>query len=85
MWHIVNHDDWINITVSDTGIGLDEETKKRIFQPFFSTKGYDIGRGLGMSGAYRVVNDHGGDIWIEKTELGIGTTIKMTLPLIKSE
>lgn len=77
--------DRINISVSDTGKGMNEETKKRIFQPFFTTKGYDAGRGLGMSGAYSVLKEHGGKIWVEKTELGIGTTIVMALPLNKSE
>ncbi|MCJ8290182.1 MAG: PAS domain-containing sensor histidine kinase [Crocinitomicaceae bacterium] len=77
--------DCINIAVSDTGKGMDEGTKKRIFQPFFTTKGYDAGRGLGMSGAYSVLKEHGGRIWVERTELGIGTTIIMALPLNKPE
>ena len=75
----------IHIAVSDTGKGMDEGTKKRIFQPFFTTKGYDAGRGLGMSGAYSVLKEHGGRIWVERTELGIGTTIIMALPLNKPE
>ena len=77
--------DCIHIAVSDTGKGMDEGTKKRIFQPFFTTKGYDAGRGLGMSGAYSVLKEHGGRIWVERTELGIGTTIIMALPLNKPE
>jgi PAS domain S-box-containing protein len=71
----------VSITVSDTGTGMTEETKARIFQPFFTTKGFDVGRGLGMSGAYSIIKEHGGSISVKKTELGIGTTIEILLPL----
>ena len=41
--------------VTGTGIGMDEETKSRVFQPFFTTKGFELGRGLGMSGVYGII------------------------------
>jgi len=72
--------DGISITVSDTGLGMDEKTKARVFQPFFTTKGFDLGRGLGMSGVYSIVKEHKGDIYVKKTVLGEGTSIEMVLP-----
>lgn len=75
----------IFISISDTGIGMDEETKVRLFQPFYSTKGYDIGRGLGMSGVYSIVNEHGGSVCIKRTEPGQGTTMEILFPVSKTE
>jgi len=75
----------IIITIRDTGIGMDSETQAKIFQPFFTTKGYDLGRGLGMSGAYSIIKEHGGKIYIKNSELGKGTTIEVLLPFVKSE
>jgi len=68
-------------TFSDTGIGMDEETKLNVFNPFFSTKGYELGRGLGMSGVYSTVKKYGGDILVKSSEKGIGTTIEMMFPI----
>jgi PAS domain S-box-containing protein len=66
------------ITVSDTGVGMQEQTRRRIFEPFFSTKG-EKGSGLGLSMAYSIVTRHGGDIRVE-SEPGRGTTFTLTLP-----
>ena len=68
------------VTFTDTGRGMDEETKSKIFQPFYSTKGFTIGRGLGMSGVYSVVKKHKGDIAIKFSELGKGTNIEIVFP-----
>jgi CheY-like chemotaxis protein len=68
------------ISIGDNGIGMNEETRSRMFQPFFSTKGYGIGRGLGMSGAYATIKEHGGNIDIKNTKPGKGTIIEITLP-----
>ena len=73
--------DNVVLTISDTGIGMDEETKTRIFQPFFSTKGFEIGRGLGMSGVHSIIKEHGGTILIKNTAPGKGTSIEITLPI----
>ncbi len=73
-------DEKIYVTITDTGIGMDEKTKARIFQPFFTTKGFDLGRGLGMSGVYSIIKEHKGDIFIKKTALGKGTSIELVLP-----
>jgi len=75
----------IYITVSDTGTGMDEETKTRIFQPFFTTKGFGQGMGLGMSTAYTIVKEHGGEIYVKATEPGKGTSIEIILPYSKEK
>jgi len=73
--------DSIEIEVSDTGVGMSSEVKRRIFDPFFSTKG-PKGTGLGMSVAYGIVSRHQGSIRFE-TELGRGTTCCLSLPVAK--
>ncbi|MCG8572930.1 MAG: response regulator, partial [Spirochaetes bacterium] len=72
------------ITVSDTGVGIDEETQKHIFEPFFTTKTKDEGTGLGMAMVYSIVNKHAGFITI-KSDVGTGTTITIYLPLIEGK
>ncbi|MCK5074770.1 MAG: PAS domain S-box protein, partial [Calditrichia bacterium] len=73
------------LTIKDTGTGMDEETKTRVFQPFFSTKGFELGRGLGMSGVYSIVQEHKGEIYVKKTAWGKGTSIEIILPYSKEE
>lgn len=75
----------VYVTVTDTGTGMNEETKTRIFQPFFTTKGFGQGMGLGMSTTYTIVKEHGGEIYVKKTEPGKGTSIEITLPFAKKE
>ncbi len=65
------------ITITDHGQGMDEETLKNIFMPFYSKK--DGGTGLGMAIAIKIVEQHAGDIAIS-SKLGIGTEITVTLP-----
>jgi PAS domain S-box-containing protein len=67
------------ITVSDTGIGMPEAVRRRIFEPFFSTKG-EAGSGLGLSMSYSIVTRHSGDIRVE-SEPGKGTTFTLTFPV----
>lgn len=69
------------VTIQDTGAGMDEETKLKIFQPFYTTKGFEAGRGLGMSGVFSIVKSHNGNILVKHTELGKGTTIELSFPI----
>ncbi len=69
----------ITLTVADTGIGMPEPVRRRIFEPFFSTKG-EGGSGLGLSMVYSIVRRHGGEIRVE-SEPGRGATFTLTFPV----
>lgn len=73
-------EDQVEISVSDTGYGMDKETLKKIWNPFFTTKPVGKGTGLGMSISQGIIEDHDGTIRIEST-LGQGTTFFITLPM----
>ena len=72
-------DDWVEVRISDTGMGMTEEVKKRVFDPFFTTKGV-TNSGLGMSVSYGIIKRHGGEILIEG-EPGKGTSFIIHLPM----
>jgi two-component system cell cycle sensor histidine kinase/response regulator CckA len=69
----------VRVTVADTGVGMPETVRQRIFEPFYSTKG-EGGSGLGLSMAYSIVRRHGGEIHVD-SEPGAGTTFTLTFPI----
>jgi len=72
---------WVLLSVSDTGMGMAEETKNKIFDPFFTTKGRE-GLGMGLSVTYGIVRRHGGSIRVESA-MGKGTTFHIRLPVAR--
>jgi PAS domain S-box-containing protein len=70
---------YVFLEVSDTGCGMDAETRRRLFDPFFSSKA--TGRGLGMSAVLGIVRGHKGAIMVY-SEVGAGTTVKVLLPAL---
>lgn len=74
--------DLVEISVRDTGMGMNEDVRLRVFDPFFTTKD-KAGMGLGLAVSYGIIRRHEGTVEVE-SEVGHGTTFRITLPIAKS-
>ncbi len=77
--HNVDPGCFCKISVTDTGIGMDQETLQRVFDPFFSTKEAELGTGLGLACVYGIVKNHGGIVDVS-SKINCGTTFNIYLP-----
>ncbi|UCF90318.1 MAG: PAS domain S-box protein [Desulfobacterales bacterium] len=77
--HGVRPGKYVKISITDTGVGMDEHTLKRMFDPFFTTKAKERGTGLGLASAYGIIQNHDGFITAYSVK-GRGTTLNLFLP-----
>ncbi len=77
------NDTMVVVDITDTGVGISEEDIKRIYDPFFTTKGTGKGTGLGLAVTYGIIQEHGGRIFVDRSP-GAGTHFRLKLPTRQS-
>lgn len=70
----------VQISIQDSGSGMDSKTLEKIFEPFFTTKGVGQGTGLGLSISYGIIQNHGGEIQV-RSQKGVGTEFVIIIPI----
>jgi len=81
--HLPVHGEYVELTVRDTGTGMDEVTRSRAFEPFFTSKPAGVGTGLGLSVVHAIIRRHRGAIFVESAP-GQGACFRMLLPLYQA-
>lgn len=76
--------DWLELSVSDTGMGIEAELLDRIFEPYFSTKEKTSGTGMGLAMVHGIISRQGGKITVE-SEIGKGSVFRVRLPIAQKE
>jgi signal transduction histidine kinase len=80
----IENEDWLEVSITDTGIGITEESKKRIFDPFFTTRKMGEGTGLGLSICEKIIKEHSGRLDFI-SEVGKGSTFFVLIPILQRD